>query len=245
MKIIPAIDLLDGEAVRLQKGNYQKKTVYSKNPVQLASGFQKAGFNHIHIVDLNGAKSGDFENLSIIREVIDDLGISVQTGGGIRSREDIELLLNAGITGVICSSMAVKKRDEWLQSIRDYPKNCILGLDLKDGKMAYGGWLETSDEPLSDFLVPMIDAGLQTVLSTDISRDGMLSGPNVRMYRNLQQQFPSLNWIASGGVSSLDDLVELSRENLYGAVVGKAYYEQKISLEELSGFQEQQFKADG
>lgn len=237
MKIIPAIDLLDGQAVRLQKGNYQKKTIYSKNPVQLAAGFQKAGFDHIHIVDLNGAKSGNFENLSIIREVIDDLGISVQTGGGIRSREDIELLLNAGITGVICSSMAVKKRDEWLQSIRSYPQNCILGLDLKDGKMAYGGWLETSDEPLIDFLQPMIDAGLQTVLSTDISRDGMLTGPNVRMYRNLQQEFPSLKWIASGGVSSLHDLEELSRENLFGVVVGKAYYEEKISLEELSGFQ--------
>lgn len=239
MKIIPAIDLLDGQAVRLEKGNYQKKTIYSKNPVQLAAGFQKAGFDHIHIVDLNGAKSGNFENLSIIRKVIDDLGISVQTGGGIRSREDIELLLNAGITGVICSSMAVKKKDEWLQSIRDYPQNCILGLDLKDGKMAYGGWLETSDEPLSDFLQPMIDAGLQTVLSTDISRDGMLTGPNVRMYRNLQQEFPSLKWIASGGVSSLHDLEELRRENLFGTVVGKAYYEEKISLEQLSGFQEQ------
>ena len=236
MKIIPAIDLLNGQAVRLEKGNYQKKTIYSENPVRLAAGFQKAGFDHIHIVDLNGAKSGDFENLSIIREIIDDLGISVQTGGGIRSREDIELLLNAGITGVICSSMAVKKKSEWLQTIRDFPQNCILGLDLKDGKMAYGGWLETSDEPLSDFLEPMIDAGLQTVLSTDISRDGMLTGPNVGMYRNMQQEFPTLNWIASGGISSMDDLKELSREDLFGVVVGKAYYESKISLEELSGF---------
>ena len=234
MKIIPAIDLLDGQAVRLEKGDYSKKTVYSDNPVELTLEFKTAGFNHIHVVDLNGAKSGKFENIGIIKTIIDKHKISVQTGGGVRSRADFEQLIRAGIAGVICSSFAVKKPDEWLQCIHVYPGQAILGLDLKNGKMAYGGWLETSDKPLSHFLGPMIEAGLQTVLSTDISRDGMLTGPNFDMYRNLQNEFPELNWIASGGVSSIEDLKKLKEENVYGVVVGKAYYEGKITLDMMA-----------
>ena len=233
MKIIPAIDLLDGEAVRLIKGDYSEKTVYNRNPLEEAEKFKKAGFDHIHVVDLNGARDGTFENLPIIRQMITGLGISVQTGGGVRSRSDIDLLLEAGLSGVICSSMAVKKPEEWLQAIQDYPDQMILGLDLKNGKMAYGGWLETTDHSISDFLKPMRSVGLRTVLSTDISRDGMLTGPNFQMYMDLQNRFPDLNWIASGGVSEVEDLRRLGAMNLYGVVVGKAYYEKKISLYEL------------
>ncbi|MFO7846925.1 MAG: 1-(5-phosphoribosyl)-5-[(5-phosphoribosylamino)methylideneamino]imidazole-4-carboxamide isomerase [Balneolaceae bacterium] len=233
MTIIPAIDLLDGQAVRLQKGDYSKKTVYNHNPIEEAQKFKTAGFDHIHIVDLNGAKSGKFENLPIIRTIIDELGISVQTGGGVRSRKDVDLLLKAGLSGVICSSMAVKKPSEWIRAVEDYPDQMILGLDLKDGKMAYGGWLETSNEPIEEFINPMIEAGLKTVLSTDIARDGMLSGPNVKMYADLKDRFPDLNWIASGGVSNLQDLVELKNRNLFGVVVGKAYYEGNIRLNEM------------
>jgi len=233
MTIIPAIDLLDGQAVRLQKGDYNKKTIYNHNPLEEAQKFKAAGFDHIHVVDLNGAKSGQFENLPIIKTMISELGLSVQTGGGVRSRKDIDQLLNAGLSGVICSSMAVKKPDEWMKAVEDHPDKMILGLDLKDGKMAYGGWLETSDEPIEAFINPMIDAGLKTVLSTDIARDGMLSGPNVEMYTDLQKRFPQLNWIASGGVSNLADLVELRNHNLYGVVVGKAYYERNIRLDEM------------
>lgn len=234
MRIIPAIDLLDGQVVRLQKGDYAKKTVYNHLPLDEAAKFKTAGFNHIHIVDLNGAKSGEFHNLPIIREIISELGLSVQTGGGVRSQKDIDTLLEAGLSGVICSSMAVKKPDEWKQAVTDHPDKMILGLDLKDGKMAYGGWIETSDAPIEEFLNPMIDAGLKTVLSTDIARDGMLSGPNVEMYKDLQKRFPQLNWIASGGVSNLDDLVTLNSNNLYGVVVGKAYYEGHLNLNELA-----------
>lgn len=233
MRIIPAIDLLDGQAVRLQKGDYNKKTIYNHNPLEEARKFKTVGFDHIHVVDLNGAKSGSFENLPIIKQMIDELGLSVQTGGGVRSRQDIDQLLDAGLSGVICSSMAVKKTDEWMKAIEDHPDEMILGLDLKNGKMAYGGWLETSDAPIEEFINPMIDAGLKTVLSTDIARDGMLSGPNIDMYSDLQERFPQLNWIASGGVSSLADLVELKNHNLYGVVVGKAYYEGKIRLDEM------------
>jgi phosphoribosylformimino-5-aminoimidazole carboxamide ribotide isomerase len=234
MKIIPAIDLLDGQVVRLQKGDYAKKTIYNHLPLDEAAKFKQAGFDHIHVVDLNGAKSGEFHNLPIIRTMIDELGLSVQTGGGVRSRKDIDLLLEAGLSGVICSSMAVKKPGEWLGAIKDHPEKMILGLDLKEGKMAYGGWLETSDEPIEAFLNPMIEAGLKTVLSTDIARDGMLSGPNVEMYNDLQKRFPQLNWIASGGVSNLKDLVTLKNSSLYGVVVGKAYYEGHIRLNEMA-----------
>jgi len=235
MRIIPAIDLLDGQAVRLQKGDYDKKTLYNINPVEEAAKFKDAGFNHIHVVDLNGAKSGNFENLPIIKKIISDLGLSVQTGGGVRSADDIHLLLDAGLNGIICSSMAVKKPDEWMTAVKSQPGKMILGLDLKDGKMAYGGWLETSDTPIEEFLNPMIEAGLQTVLSTDIARDGMLSGPNVEMYANLQKRFPQLNWIASGGVSSINDLQKLKEHQLHGVVVGKAYYEGRIRLDEMAG----------
>lgn len=234
MKIIPAIDLLDGRVVRLQKGDYAKKTVYNDNPVEEAAKFKEAGFSHIHIVDLNGAKSGEFENLPIIKIIIKELGLSVQTGGGVRSRNDIDHLLDAGLSGVICSSMAVKKPDEWMGAVEDHPEKMILGLDLKDGKMAYGGWLETSDRSISDFLQPMQDAGLKTVLSTDISRDGMLSGPNIQMYKDLQSKFPTLNWIASGGVSNMEDLRRLQKIDVYGVVVGKAYYEGRIRLQEMA-----------
>jgi len=234
MKIIPAIDLLDGQAVRLQKGDYNKKTVYSDRPVEEALKFREAGFSHIHVVDLNGAKSGSFDNLPIIREIIDETGLSVQTGGGVRSLKDIELLLESGLSGVICSSMAVKSPQEWQRAVREHPDKMILGLDLKNGKMAYGGWLETSDKPIEEFLNPMIQLGLKTVLSTDISRDGMLSGPNVEMYRDLQARFPALNWIASGGVSGMQDLENLAQNDLYGVVVGKAYYENRVTLAEMA-----------
>lgn len=239
MKIIPAIDLLDGQAVRLQKGDYSKKTVYNHNPLDEAAKFKAAGFQHIHVVDLNGAKSGNFENLPVIRTMIEELGLSVQTGGGVRSEEDVELLVAAGLNGIICSSMAVKKPDEWMLAIKKFPDKMILGLDLKDGKMAYGGWLKTTDAPIEEFLEPMINAGLKTVLSTDISRDGMLSGPNVEMYRDLQQRFPNVNWIASGGVSGLQDLITLQTLNMYGVVVGKAYYEGHIRLDEMANLNEQ------
>lgn len=234
MKIIPAIDLLDGQVVRLQKGDYAKKTVYNDHPVEEAAKFKEAGFSHIHIVDLNGAKSGEFENLPIIKKIIKKLGLSVQTGGGVRSQKDIDQLIDAGLSGVICSSMTVKKPDEWIAAIKKHPEKMILGLDLKDGKMAYGGWLKTSDRSISDFLKPMQDAGLKTVLSTDISRDGMLSGPNIEMYKELQSDFPNLNWIASGGVSNSDDLKRLKKIGVYGVVVGKAYYEGRIRLKEMA-----------
>lgn len=236
MLVIPAIDLLNGKVVRLKKGDYNEVTVYNDNPVAEARKFKDAGFSYIHVVDLNGAKEGTFANLDVIRQIMDETGLSIQTGGGIRSYEDGENLLENGIQRIICSSMAVKNTEDWYRLIETYQDRAVLGMDLKDGKMAYGGWLETSDESIKSFLQPMIERGLKTVLSTDISRDGMLSGPNMELYEELQVEFPDLNFIASGGVSNAEDLKQLEALDLYGVVVGRAYYEDRISLEQMTRY---------
>lgn len=233
MRVIPAIDLLEGQVVRLKKGDYKEVTVYNENPVDEAQKFNDAGFSHIHVVDLDGAKEGNFANLEVIQSVIEETGLSVQSGGGIRSYEDGKKLLEAGVQQIICSSLAVKKPKEWQQLISDFKERVILGMDLKDGKVAYGGWLETSDQTIADFLEPMMESGLRYVLSTDIARDGMLSGPNLELYKKLQHDFPELNIIASGGVSNAGDLQNLNELDLYGVVVGRAYYENKLTLDEM------------
>jgi len=233
MRVIPAIDLLNGQVVRLHKGDYDQATIYNDDPIEEARKFKEAGFSHIHVVDLNGAKEGKFVNLKHIKQIIQELDLSVQTGGGIRSYEEASKLLDQDITNIICSSMAVKNQEEWLQVLDNYGVRAILGMDLKDGKVAYGGWLETLDQTLEDFLEPMIERGLSTVLCTDISKDGTLEGPNLQLYRDLSEQFANLNFIASGGVSSASDLETLSHQNMYGVVVGRAYYEDRISLKEM------------
>ncbi len=233
MLVIPAIDLLDGNVVRLHKGDYQNATVYNGNPLEEAQQFKEAGFDHIHIVDLNGAKEGKFVNLKQIKRIIRELDISVQTGGGIRSYDDASMLLEHGLSNIICSSMAVKNQEEWLKVLDDYGDRAILGMDLKNGKVAYAGWLETSDQSLEEFLAPMISRGLSTVLCTDISKDGTLEGPNFNLYDELATQFPELDFIASGGVASKSDLKKLDGQDLYGVVVGRAYYERQITLEEM------------
>lgn len=233
MHVIPAIDLLDGNVVRLHKGDYDEAKIYNDDPVAEAQKFNEVGFDHIHVIDLNGAKEGKFINLKYIQKIINEIGLSVQTGGGIRSYKDAAMLLDAGISNIICSSMAVKNPDEWLKVLDKYGDRAILGMDLKNGQIAYGGWLETLDQSLDDFLQPMIDRGLSTVLSTDISRDGTLEGPNLELYQQLSEQFPQLNFIASGGVSDASDLQALAEQNRYGVVIGRAYYENKISLQEM------------
>ncbi|MAL17259.1 MAG: 1-(5-phosphoribosyl)-5-[(5-phosphoribosylamino)methylideneamino]imidazole-4-carboxamide isomerase [Balneola sp.] len=236
MLTIPAIDLLNGQAVRLHKGSYEEVTVYNDSPLEQAREFKNAGFEHIHVVDLNGAKEGKFINLPYIKEIIEELEISVQTGGGIRKFEDVEMLLDAGLSKVICSSMAIKNEEDWLKSLKQFPKQMIIGMDLKDGKIAYSGWLETAEESVESFLSRMIEHGLQEVLCTDISKDGTLSGPNVELYKKLKSEFPEIKLIASGGVAEVQDLEELKQAQMDAVVVGKAYYENRISLEQMVRF---------
>lgn len=238
MKVIPAIDLLNGQVVRLHKGKYEEVTIYDDQPSHTAKKFKDAGFNHIHIVDLNGAKEGKFVNLPYIQSIIDELGMSVQTGGGIRTLGDVELLLNAGLSKVICSSMAIKNEPDWIKALEKFPEQMILGMDLKDGKIAYSGWLETAEEDTFSFLSRMIKHGLQEVLCTDISKDGTLSGPNFELYNSLKKAFPEVTIIASGGVSNQQDLVQLSDADIDAVVVGKAFYEHHITLEQMKSLSE-------
>ena len=233
MQVIPAIDLLDGKCVRLHKGSYDEVTIYNNSPLEQAKEFAEAGFNHIHIVDLNGAKEGKFVNLPHIRQIIEELNISVQTGGGIRTYEDAKFLLDAGLSKVICSSMAIKNEKDWLKLLETHSEKAILGMDLKEGKIAYAGWLETAEESVDSFLNRMQDLHLKEVLCTDISKDGTLSGPNQKLYEQLKTNFPKLRLIASGGVSSKTDLVKLSEAGIDAVVVGKAFYENKLSLTEM------------
>lgn len=239
MQVIPAIDLLNGQVVRLKKGDYEEVTVYSDNPASFVKKFREAGFTHIHVVDLNGAREGRFMNLPVIENIIEKTGVSVQFGGGIRSRGDIQTLMDAGVSRIVSSSMAVQRPDEWIASLDIYGGDtCILGLDIKDGKMAYGGWERISDEDAMDFLGSMVRVGVKTILCTDISRDGMLTGVNSGLYNEIAQRYPMVNTIASGGVASTEDLRQLAIEGLYGVVIGRAYYEGKISLEEMLSFHE-------
>jgi phosphoribosylformimino-5-aminoimidazole carboxamide ribotide isomerase len=233
MKVIPAIDLLNGQVVRLHKGDYEEATIYDANPLEAARKFKDSGFDHIHIVDLNGAKEGKFVNLPHIQQIIKELDISVQTGGGIRKFSDVVLLLDAGLSKVICSSMAIKNEPDWLRSLEMFPDQMILGMDLKDGKIAYSGWLETAKEDTFSFLKRMLQSGLKEVLCTDISKDGTLSGPNFELYNSLKKEFPEIYLIASGGVSNKDDLIQLADANIDAVVVGKAYYEDHITLEQM------------
>lgn len=236
MDVIPAIDLLNGQVVRLRKGSYQDVTVYNEDPLDQARIYKTHGFNHIHIVDLNGAKEGTFKNLSIIESIVDKLGMSVQTGGGIRTFEDVKKMFDHGLSKIVCSSMAVKNEQDWLKALSIYGDRCILGMDLKDGKIAYAGWLETLDESTDEFLQRMIDHGLKEVLCTDISRDGTLEGVNAPLYRDLMQNYPDTRFIASGGVADEEDLKRLQSINAHAVVVGRAYYEGKLSLEQMKKY---------
>lgn len=237
MHVIPAIDLLDGKVVRLKKGAYDDVTVYPLSPIEQALVYRDAGFSRLHIVDLNGAKEGRFVNLPIITEIVRQTGMEVQTGGGIRTRENIDQLLDAGLHRVVVSSMAVKSSDAWINALHVHGGDrCILGMDLKGGKIAYAGWLETSDMTIEVFLQPMMEAGLTEILCTDVGRDGMLGGPNLELYEDLMSRFPFMRLIASGGVSNLGDLQELAGIGVHSCVVGRAYYEAHVSLEEMAVF---------
>ncbi|MFU8860214.1 MAG: 1-(5-phosphoribosyl)-5-[(5-phosphoribosylamino)methylideneamino]imidazole-4-carboxamide isomerase [Cyclonatronaceae bacterium] len=234
MRIIPALDLLDGRVVRLKQGDYEQVTIYSDDPVYMAETIRGAGFQHIHLVDLNGARQGQFSNLEIIREIKHKTGLSVQVGGGIRSYQDCERLLDAGINKIVSSSMAVRNEPDWMRALSCFGDKCILGMDLRDGKIALAGWLETAEESADSFLTRMVNAGLKEVLCTDISRDGMLTGPNFALYNTLLQNFPDTRFIASGGVSTTKDLETLGKSGVHAVVVGRAMLENRISLDEMA-----------
>ena len=231
MLIFPAIDLYDKKAVRLYKGDYNQMTVYSENPVEVAKGFKEQGAEYIHMVDLEGAKDGTTPNFEVVAAVAKESGLRVEIGGGIRDEETVKKYIDAGVMRVILGTAALND-PEFLESVcRKYGDKIAVGADLKDGQVAIKGWLETSDVSGMDFLSKMQDLGVKTVICTDISRDGAMRGTNRELYRELSEKF-TMDIVASGGVSTIDDIKALRSMNLYGAIVGKAIYTGDIDLSE-------------
>ena len=231
MILFPAIDLFDKKAVRLLKGNYQNMTVYSENPIAIARDFVNNGATHIHMVDLEGAKDGTTPNLSVVEQVAKETGLFVEIGGGIRSMETVKRYLDAGVSRIILGTAAIKDEPFLRAAVCAYPGKIAVGADVKDGRIAISGWLETSEVTLDTFLQRMESIGVQNVICTDISKDGAMRGTNLALYRALSQKY-TMDITASGGVSTLDDVIALRKMDLYGAIIGKAYYTGAIDLRE-------------
>lgn len=234
MRIIPAIDIIDGQCVRLSQGDYAQKKVYETNPVAVARSFEEAGLEYLHLVDLDGAKQGKVTNWKVIEALCKNTSLKVDFGGGIKTKSEIRQLLELGVKQVNLGSVAVKEPEKVSIWIDEFGADkIILSADVREERIAISGWTETSSLSIQDFIANYQTIGITYVTCTDISKDGMLAGPNVDLYTKLLKQFPSLNLIASGGVSSLDNLTQLKAAGLYGAIVGKAIYEGRIGLTEL------------
>ena len=231
MILLPAIDLYGQKAVRLVRGDYAQMTVYSDDPVALAKEFERQGATHLHMVDLEGAKDGTTPHLALVQRVAKETSLSIEIGGGIRSMETVERYLSCGVSRVILGTAAVTDEAFLREAVKTYGEHIAVGADVRDGYISIRGWLEQSAFTLEDFLLRMQDIGVQTVICTDISKDGMLSGANLALYSALLERF-SLRLIASGGVSSLEDIRALREMGLYGAILGKAYYTGAVDLRE-------------
>ncbi len=234
MKIFPAIDLFDGKAVRLYKGDYAQMTVYSNNPVEIALDFEKSGAKYMHVVDLQGAKSGGTDNLETIKKIISATKLFVEVGGGIRSLDVIKTYILAGVSRVILGTAAVTDEEFLKNAVSLYGDKIAVGVDIKDGFVAIKGWTEKSSLNAFDFCEKLEKLGVKTVICTDISKDGAMQGANHNLYKELSSRF-KIDFIASGGVSSIDDIIKLKALNLYGAIVGKAYYTKAIDLKQAIG----------
>ncbi len=223
MIILPAIDLFDGKAVRLYKGDYNEMTVYSDNPPEFARDFYNKGATWMHLVDLEGAKEGTTPNLETIRGIVNATGLKVEVGGGIRNMETVKKYIDIGVSRVILGTAAVKDREFLLSAVKTYGDKIAVGVDIRDGIVAIKGWTELSGLDCFDFCQQLQDIGVKTVICTDISKDGAMQGTNLELYRQLSEKF-SIDFVASGGVSSLDDVKALKEIGVYGAILGKAIY---------------------
>lgn len=231
MNIFPAIDLFEHKAVRLFKGDYAEMTVYSDNPVEIAHDFEAKGAKFIHIVDLEGAKNGDTPNFDTVKEIAQNTGLFCEIGGGIRSLDTVEKYLSAGLDRVILGTAAVNDEEFLRTAVNKYGDKIAVGVDIKDGFVAVKGWTEKSEYSCFDFCEKMREIGVKTLICTDISRDGAMRGTNRQLYKELSEKF-DMNITASGGVSTLYDIKALRGLNLYGAIIGKAYYIGAIDLKE-------------
>ena len=238
IELIPAIDIIDGQCVRLTKGDYDQKTVYRDSPAEVAKEFEQKGFKRLHVVDLDGAKSKHIVNDEVLRRITTETNLTVDFGGGIKTDEDIEKAFSAGAAMVTVGSIAVTQPELFIGWLEKYGADrMILGADVRNGKISINGWKEDSAEDLLPFLRKHIDAGVKTVLCTEISKDGTLQGPAIELYKEVMAAYPTLHLIASGGVSSIDDIKALDRAGIPAVVFGKAIYEGKINLNELWDWQ--------
>ncbi|MBR6513608.1 MAG: 1-(5-phosphoribosyl)-5-[Clostridia bacterium] len=223
MIILPAIDLYEGKAVRLYKGDYNQMTVYSDNPPEFARDFYAKGATWMHLVDLEGAKEGTTPNLETVKNIVSATGLKVEIGGGIRNMETVKKYIDIGVSRVILGTAAVKDREFLLEAVKTYGDKIAVGVDIRDGIVAIKGWTELSGLDCFDFCRELQDIGVKTVICTDISKDGAMQGTNLELYRQLSEKF-SIDFVASGGVSTLDDVRALKEIGVYGAILGKAIY---------------------
>ena len=231
MLIFPAIDLYGGKAVRLYKGDYQQMTVYSDSPVSVARDFEQKGAKWVHLVDLEGAKNGTTPNIEVVSQIARETSLLCEIGGGIRNMETVERYFEAGVSRVILGTAAVTDENFLTEAVDRYGEKIAVGVDIKDGMVAIKGWVEKSEYNAFDFCEKMQKIGVKTIICTDISKDGAMKGANHELYRELSEKF-DMQIVASGGVSSMEDVEKLTKLNIYGAIIGKAYYTGAIDLKE-------------
>ncbi|MCC5936552.1 MAG: 1-(5-phosphoribosyl)-5-[(5-phosphoribosylamino)methylideneamino]imidazole-4-carboxamide isomerase [Lunatimonas sp.] len=237
MEIIPAIDTIGGKCVRLTQGDYSQQKSYADDPVEVAKRFEGAGIRRLHLVDLDGAKAKKIINAAVLQRVVAETDLMVDFGGGVQSDEDISLAFELGAHQVTGGSIAVKNPtlfDRWLENYSG--DKIILGADAKNRKIAISGWQETTDQEVITFIKAYHSKGVKYVICTDVAKDGLLQGPSLELYRDILEEIPGIKLIASGGVSQMADLEALEKLGVYGAIVGKAYYEGKVTLEQLASF---------
>ncbi len=237
IKIIPAIDIIDGKCVRLLQGDYSKKTVYNENPLEVAKMFEAAGVKYLHLVDLDGAKQKRIINHKVLNEICTKTGLEVDFGGGVQSNENIKIAFENGAKQITGGSIAIKNPalfENWIEEFG--AEKIILGADAHHEKIAISGWEESSEVPIYDFVKNWVGKGAKYCISTDVTKDGMLAGPSFELYEKLQIETPHLNIIASGGISGIKDINRLNEMKIYGVIIGKAIYEGKIKMNEFSDF---------
>jgi phosphoribosylformimino-5-aminoimidazole carboxamide ribotide isomerase len=235
--IIPAIDIIEGKCVRLTGGDYSQKKIYNEHPVEVARQFEDAGLRRLHLVDLDGAKAGSIKNWKVLEAIAGKTSMLIDFGGGIKSEKDVEIIFECGASLATVGSIAVKNETEFLNWLSRFGADkFLLGADVRDEKIAINGWQETTDIWIYDFIEKFLKEGIAQIFCTDVSKDGKLEGPSVDLYKNIIQKFPALNFIASGGVSSMTDVAQLAEAGCKGVIIGKAIYEGRISLSELSKF---------
>ncbi len=237
IEIIPAIDLIDGKCVRLSQGDYNRKTVYNENPLEVAKMFETAGIKRLHLVDLDGAKAKHIVNYKVLEIIASKTNLTIDFGGGLKSDEDLKVAFESGAAMVTGGSIAVKEPETFLNWLEKFgSEKIILGADAKDGKIAVSGWQESTELSVIEFIAEFHKKGIYKVISTDISRDGMLSGPSFDLYAEILEKLPKVEIIASGGISSMDDILKLDEMGVPGVITGKAIYEEKISLKEIEKY---------